>query len=61
MGDASRDIKAGRAAMMHTLIALYGYIDDDQAPEQWGADGMIEEPREILDWLLQARADQAAG
>jgi N-acetyl-D-muramate 6-phosphate phosphatase len=52
VGDAERDIQAGRAAGMATLIALYGYIDESQHPEQWGADGMIREPREILDWML---------
>jgi N-acetyl-D-muramate 6-phosphate phosphatase len=52
VGDAERDIEAGHAAGMATLIALYGYIDETQHPEQWGADGMIREPREILDWML---------
>lgn len=53
VGDASRDIEAGRAARMQTLVALYGYIDETQRPAEWGADGMIEEPRQILDWLLE--------
>lgn len=52
VGDAERDIQAGHAAGMSTLIALYGYIDGTQHPDQWGADGMIHEPREILDWIL---------
>jgi N-acetyl-D-muramate 6-phosphate phosphatase len=52
VGDAERDIEAGHAAGMATLIALYGYIDETQHPDQWGADGMIREPREILDWML---------
>lgn len=52
VGDAERDIQAGRSAGMATLIALYGYIDETQRPEQWGASGMIREPREILDWML---------
>lgn len=51
VGDALRDIEAGRAAMMRTLVALYGYIDAEQRPQEWGADGMIAEPRELLDWL----------
>jgi phosphoglycolate phosphatase len=52
VGDAERDIQAGRAAGMATLIALYGYIDESQRPQAWGADGMIREPRQILDWML---------
>jgi phosphoglycolate phosphatase len=52
VGDAERDIQAGRAAGMSTLIALYGYIDETQRPDAWGASGMIREPREILDWML---------
>lgn len=54
VGDASRDIEAGRAAGMGTLIALYGYIDEHERPETWGADAIIHEPREILDWILAA-------
>lgn len=52
VGDAQRDIEAGKAALMHTLVALYGYIDAQQQPQHWGADGLIREPREILDWML---------
>ncbi|MFP4243914.1 MAG: HAD family hydrolase [Ectothiorhodospira sp.] len=51
IGDALRDIQAGRAAGMATLAALYGYIDADQTPDTWGADGFIHHPGEILPWL----------
>jgi phosphoglycolate phosphatase len=51
IGDAERDITAGRAAGMHTLVALYGYIDQEETPEQWQADGKISRPGEILDWI----------
>jgi phosphoglycolate phosphatase len=51
IGDAERDITAGKAAMMQTLVARYGYIDDSQQPQDWGADGMIDDPRDILDWI----------
>ncbi|HDP88604.1 MAG TPA: phosphoglycolate phosphatase [Thioalkalivibrio sp.] len=60
VGDASRDIEAGRRAGMATLVALYGYINEFQKPEEWGADAMINEPREILDWLLEADPQRAA-
>lgn len=51
IGDAQRDIEAGRRAGTKTLIALYGYIDDDEDPDQWCADGMITSPHEIYDKL----------
>ena len=51
VGDAERDIIAGRHAGMKTLVALFGYISKDETPQNWGADGMIRTPREILDWL----------
>ena len=51
VGDARRDIEAGRAAGMHTLIALYGYISSDEDPDEWLADGMVSNPHEIITWL----------
>ena len=51
VGDAQRDIEAGRAAGMHTLIAEYGYIGSDETPEQWQADGSIKHPDEIIRWI----------
>ena len=51
VGDAERDILAGRHAGMKTLVALFGYINGHETPERWGADGMIRAPGEILDWL----------
>ena len=51
VGDAERDIVAGNAAGMKTLVALYGYIDGHEQPEHWGADGAVKTPEEILEWL----------
>lgn len=51
IGDAKNDIVAGKNAGMRTLVANYGYIDMDETPDAWGADGMINKPEEILDWL----------
>jgi len=51
VGDAERDIEAGRLAGMRTLVALFGYITEDEMPQNWGADGTIERPHEILEWL----------
>jgi phosphoglycolate phosphatase len=51
VGDAERDIEAGRNAGTATLTALFGYIGDEDQPENWGADATISDPAEILDWL----------
>ena len=51
IGDARRDIEAGRRAGMATLAALFGYIGEDDPPEQWGANDLIERPEQILEWL----------
>ncbi|HXH02531.1 MAG TPA: phosphoglycolate phosphatase [Candidatus Competibacteraceae bacterium] len=51
LGDAERDIEAGRRAGMTTVVARYGYLAADEHPEQWGAHGLIDHPRELLDWL----------
>jgi 2-phosphoglycolate phosphatase len=48
VGDAERDIQAGRAAGMKTIVALFGYIDANDKPGQWGADAMISSPAELL-------------
>jgi phosphoglycolate phosphatase len=51
VGDAARDIQAGRSAGMRTVAAAYGYIEPGDDPRQWQADGMIHAPLELLDWL----------
>ncbi|SCZ49248.1 HAD family hydrolase [Thiohalomonas denitrificans] len=51
IGDAERDIVAGRNAGMATLVALWGYLGETDHPGDWGANGMIEEPQLVLDWL----------
>ena len=47
IGDAKRDIEAGVKAGTKTAIALYGYINESENPETWGADRMIKSPHEI--------------
>ncbi len=51
LGDAQRDIEAGRRAGMASLIASWGYIAADDQPEQWGADGSLTTPAQLLPWL----------
>ena len=60
VGDAERDIIAGRAAGMKTLIASYGYLGVDDTPEHWAADGVIHALPELLDWLPETVTSDAA-
>jgi phosphoglycolate phosphatase len=59
VGDAERDIQAGRAAGMATLVALFGYIGADDRPLDWQADGAIAHPLEVVGWLDAADARRA--
>ena len=51
IGDAERDIQAGRNAGMKTVVALFGYLPETDRPESWGADALINAPGDILDFL----------
>ena len=51
IGDAERDIIAGNRAGMHTLLALFGYLEDNDQPHEWGADASVDSPEAILHWL----------
>ncbi len=51
IGDARRDIEAGKNAGMATLAALYGYIPENDPPHAWGADGLLHQPSDLLAWL----------
>ena len=51
VGDAKRDIEAGNKAGTKTVVALYGYINENDTPKKWGADGTITSPHEIHEIL----------
>jgi phosphoglycolate phosphatase len=51
VGDAERDIEAGKRAGMATVIARFGYLGVDDDPELWGADEIIDHPEELHRWL----------
>jgi N-acetyl-D-muramate 6-phosphate phosphatase len=51
VGDAERDVAAGAAAGMHTIVARYGYIETHEDPGRWAADGYIDDPHALLPWL----------
>lgn len=54
VGDAERDVQAANAAGMPALVALYGYLGQDDRPKEWGAYGFINSPGELLDWVERA-------
>jgi len=56
VGDDERDIVAGRAALMQTLVAAYGYIEDADAIESWNADGVIDRPIDLLQHPLMSES-----
>ena len=51
VGDARNDVVAARAAGMAVVVANYGYIADGEDPTGWRADGYINTPVDLLDWL----------
>jgi len=51
VGDDERDIVAGRAAGMLTLAATYGYMGANADATRWQADGQVESPLGVLQWL----------
>ncbi|MEE9928912.1 HAD-IA family hydrolase [Microvirgula aerodenitrificans] len=55
VGDAERDIQAGRAVGMRTVLVNWGYIDAAEMPEKWGADHAIDVPDELVSLCRQYR------
>jgi phosphoglycolate phosphatase len=54
VGDAARDVEAGRAAGMTTIAAAYGYITADDDPRDWNADAIALDTADLAAQLLQA-------
>lgn len=56
IGDHVRDIEAGAAADMPTILAAYGYIppEDQNNLKKWGADYIIETPAQLRELLLHS-------
>jgi phosphoglycolate phosphatase len=51
VGDDLRDVIAGNAAGMATIVAEYGYLGEQGCADNWPAQGWIAAPLELLDWL----------
>jgi 2-phosphoglycolate phosphatase len=55
VGDALRDIEAGKAAGMKTVIAAYGYIPPGVDVQCWGADAIVQRPAGLRGTLALLR------
>jgi len=60
VGDAERDIQAGRAAGMATVVAAYGYLSADDDPRSWQPTGIVAQPADLREWMAP-RAMHMAG
>lgn len=49
VGDDLRDVQAGRAAGVVTVVARYGYMGDGSDGSAWGGDFVIAQPRGLLE------------
>lgn len=54
VGDAERDIEAGRRAGMATIAAGYGYITEDDDPREWDANVIATSTEELAQIVLKA-------
>lgn len=56
VGDHVRDIEAGNAAGMLTILAAYGYIppEDQNNLKKWGADYISDTPEQLTELLIDA-------
>jgi len=51
VGDDLRDVEAGRAAGMQTLVADWGYLGGEVPASAWPADGRLDTPLAVLGWV----------
>jgi phosphoglycolate phosphatase len=56
VGDDLRDVLAGNAAGMATLVARWGYMGTGEPHEHWPATGGADAPLALLDWLPERHA-----
>ncbi len=61
IGDDLRDIESGRDAGTKTAAVRYGYIHPEDNPAHWGADVIVDHPRELIDVNEVYDAIEAAG
>lgn len=59
VGDDRRDVEAGRAAGMATMVATWGYLGTGAAWPEWGADASIDAPGEFAASVSRLGAGRA--
>ena len=52
IGDHLRDIEAGRRAGMYTIAAAYGYIEENDDPQGWGANAQALSSQDLFELIL---------
>lgn len=60
VGDAEGDVQSAHAAGMLAVVAQYGYLGEEDRPDNWKPDHMIKHPSELLAWLDTQPAPRAA-
>lgn len=53
VGDHARDIEAGKRANNFTIAAAWGYLNEGEHAEDWGAHLTISTPQAFSDWLSE--------
>lgn len=61
VGDAQRDIEAGRAAGCFTIAALFGYIEEDDCVDLWQADLQVSHATDIITLIEAAEHNRDVG
>ncbi|GAB2799586.1 HAD-IA family hydrolase [Halomonas shantousis] len=56
VGDHLRDMQAARAAGMQAIAVRYGYIGDEETPDNWPVDCWFETPAALAEALLSRLA-----
>ncbi|MHB9020793.1 MAG: HAD-IA family hydrolase [Halothiobacillus sp.] len=59
VGDHERDIQASHAAYMPSAAARWGYLDGERPIEDWRADIILDQPTDLLTWLVDCDAHTA--
>jgi phosphoglycolate phosphatase len=50
-GDYPSDIEAAKRAGCHAVALKFGFYDGNNPPENWGADTVIDTPKQLIDFI----------
>lgn len=53
VGDHPRDIEAARNAGVHSIAVSWGYLPEQPALGDWGAQFIADTPQQLLQWCLE--------